>query len=301
MFRFLIIPLILLGAIAAAAQISATTEDGRKVVLKPDKTWDYAPAPAPRPVSNDEVLFKGFQGDDFIEVAKFLSGMKDSFAKNEFESSLQYQARLKALIEDTKFGNKFLDEIVVLAKTQPSYDADSQEMAAFGTAPYYYGTTNYSLEFGNLRAGYSNPDSYSFNEDSYENFNIKMPPGQAAEAKQWIKIAIFGFPFQIKTIGIGTKISFVKTRIVVFNQATGEIYLDQKTKSSLSLLASAAAGAPAPKAPEAASSPSPSAPATTPSSPSYTPSRDYDTGKKGGCYYINSKGKKVYVDRSKCN
>jgi hypothetical protein len=27
----------------------------------------------------------------------------------------------------------------------------------------------------------------------------------------------------------------------------------------------------------------------------------YTTGPRGGCYYVNSKGKKVYVDHSKCN
>lgn len=30
-------------------------------------------------------------------------------------------------------------------------------------------------------------------------------------------------------------------------------------------------------------------------------SRNYITGPRGGCYYINSSGKKTYVDRSLCN
>jgi hypothetical protein len=34
---------------------------------------------------------------------------------------------------------------------------------------------------------------------------------------------------------------------------------------------------------------------------SSTPSRRYIRGPKGGCYYINSNGNKVYVDRSLCN
>jgi hypothetical protein len=29
--------------------------------------------------------------------------------------------------------------------------------------------------------------------------------------------------------------------------------------------------------------------------------RTYITGKRGGCYYLNSKGNKVYVDKSLCN
>lgn len=29
--------------------------------------------------------------------------------------------------------------------------------------------------------------------------------------------------------------------------------------------------------------------------------REYHRGPRGGCYYINSKGKKVYVDHSYCN
>jgi hypothetical protein len=32
-----------------------------------------------------------------------------------------------------------------------------------------------------------------------------------------------------------------------------------------------------------------------------TETRTYITGKRGGCYYINSKGNKVYVDKSLCN
>ncbi len=29
--------------------------------------------------------------------------------------------------------------------------------------------------------------------------------------------------------------------------------------------------------------------------------REYITGLRGGCYYINSSGKKTYVDKDKCN
>ena len=51
--------------------------------------------------------------------------------------------------------------------------------------------------------------------------------------------------------------------------------------------------------------------ATSPSTyssytPTYTPTykpttyRNYITGPRGGCYYINSNGNKTYVDRSMC-
>lgn len=31
-----------------------------------------------------------------------------------------------------------------------------------------------------------------------------------------------------------------------------------------------------------------------------TPSRTYHSGKRGGCYYLTSSGKKEYVDKSHC-
>jgi hypothetical protein len=40
---------------------------------------------------------------------------------------------------------------------------------------------------------------------------------------------------------------------------------------------------------------------TTKPDPKPVSSRKYMKGPKGGCYYINSSGKKVYVDRSLCN
>jgi hypothetical protein len=46
---------------------------------------------------------------------------------------------------------------------------------------------------------------------------------------------------------------------------------------------------------------SPTKSSSTPKSTSSSPSRTYHTGPKGGCYYVNSAGNKVYVDKSYCN
>lgn len=43
-----------------------------------------------------------------------------------------------------------------------------------------------------------------------------------------------------------------------------------------------------------------SAAATTTKSSTKTGSRVYQRGSRGGCYYLNSSGRKVYVDHSKC-
>ena len=52
--------------------------------------------------------------------------------------------------------------------------------------------------------------------------------------------------------------------------------------------------------PETAAQTSPSSPATLVGTPSASGVRTYLKGSKGGCYYLNSSGKKTYVDHDLC-
>ena len=52
--------------------------------------------------------------------------------------------------------------------------------------------------------------------------------------------------------------------------------------------------------PETAAQTSPSSPATLVGTPSASGTRTYLKGSRGGCYYLNSSGKKTYVDHDLC-
>ena len=123
-----ILPILILSfasAVLGQTQI-ATTADGKKVILKPDKTWEYVQgkpetAPTPKIASN----YKDFKGDSQDELDSFLK--LHPYEKGEFESIEEFKARFEAH-KKTKMESlkKNVEDTVVVGRSELNYDAETK-------------------------------------------------------------------------------------------------------------------------------------------------------------------------------
>lgn len=144
----------------AAQEITAQTPDGRKVILRADKTWDYAPLPTPTPTAPDEpmatchvnspenLVLRGLRlGMTRAEVEKVLHGSKPRaslYAGQWYEDkTTAYASFLSSapfLLENKDFSNvSHLVLITVddrLAKISLSYKSEASwsDVDEFATA-----------------------------------------------------------------------------------------------------------------------------------------------------------------------
>jgi hypothetical protein len=229
--KTLILTLILVSS-AYGQNIEATTDDGKKVILKPDKTWTFK---TESQVSEQKPLTKlpvPFVGDSLVKVTEFSENLKN-IEKTEFENEEEYKNRLRTLLEQTTFDNKKLNEIVFVFKPQTRYNADDQSFS-FSTIFLEIEDTSLSRErkYGSYGIDLMGErSSYGFLR-LYKDFEVKMLPKKAQEVKENIRLAVYGFPIEVhayKNAGL----SFIPNRFILFNNQTGEIYFDKKANNFL--------------------------------------------------------------------
>jgi hypothetical protein len=208
-----ILPLLILsfaGAILGQNQ-TATTTDGKTVILKPDHTWEYAQtrpptAPPPKVESN----YINFKGDNRDLIDAFLK--LHPYEKGEFESMADFKARFethkKSRIEAL---NKNVEDIVVIGKSELSYDAESKT----------FKPDNMRLDIGTNNLGpwlrfYTAPNFKQIADRRiYLVFSVSP---EKAKNKNNIRFAAYGTP-------LGNSVSeIVPRKIVVFDTVTGEVY-----------------------------------------------------------------------------
>jgi len=126
--RFLTAP----GRAQTTEQI-ITDSSGRKIILKPDKTWDFVVEKSATAVSKGKKIV----GDDAKQIAGILSTIKEKLAKSEFETEQAYRERLRLLLQNTAnpVSGKSLAETVIILKEIDAYDAE-QETFSFGFSTF---------------------------------------------------------------------------------------------------------------------------------------------------------------------
>ncbi len=193
--------------------IVATTADGKKVVLKSDKTWEYV-VDVPKPQAVVQPNNK-FAIDDLKAVEEFTFINGKEIEKSEFETEDQYQQRLAKFAEEKQFNGKSIKEI------------------AFAVDPLYFGYSAETQSFKVTIYGSLSPEfvkrSDSYFSQNIIDFSFKMSPQKAQELKTLMQIVVLGFPVKKSNY----QLQVVATQIIVRNQNTGEIYYNAKQSSVL--------------------------------------------------------------------
>lgn len=216
-----IILVLIINCFVVGQDINATTEDGKKVILKPNGTWSYVD-----PLQTDRNQLKSknaessetmrnLKSDDPIAVGKFFPTIEREISKSEFETESEYGKRILELLKKTNFNGKPLDQLVFVDDLYLIYDAESQEfIAKLVSIKVSTGTTDGFVTLAKQQYGIFN---------KYEDiFSFKMPPKEAEKSKPNIRVAIYGFPVRFESSRNNLYIAPLK--IKVFNIETGEIY-----------------------------------------------------------------------------
>jgi len=211
-------------------EIEAITKDGKKVVLKSNKTWDYAKevTASEKPKENLPIkkLPVPFLADNVKEVLAFLAKDEWQFRKSEFETEQEYSNRLSKIQYETSTTKKPLTDVVFIFPLKQDYDAE-RETFSFELYNFLDYRTVSTLKLVRRRN-----NEYLVYEPS---FSFKMPREQARKVAYNLKVAVFGYPVKIdNSYKDDSKLSFFLKRLVVFNEGTGDIYHELENFKSIS-------------------------------------------------------------------
>jgi hypothetical protein len=215
--------LVCAGFASAQTDQIAITADGRKVVLKPDKTWEYQAAkPTPTP-ANEQLI----EADNVADVIKAVQALETDLKKSEFETETEYAARVRLLFsqKQNKSG-RALDQTVLVFDDTSSYDAERQlftlspRFLRVNIPETFYGTSIVRLSRVVLAERFAG----SWLEDrSQVGFTFSMDPETARKVKPNLALAIYGVPVQVR----GNDLSIVPLKYVALNKLTGERYAER--------------------------------------------------------------------------
>jgi hypothetical protein len=216
-----IILLLIFNCFVFGQDINATTEDGKRVILKPNGTWTYV-----APLQTDQAQLKpenvesskskrNLTSDDPIAIGKFFPTIEKEISKREFETEAEYGKRILDFLKNTKFKGKPLDQVVFVDDLYVIYDAESQRfIATLVSIKVSSGTTDAFVILAKQQ--------YGIYSKYKEIFGFNMPPKEAEKAKPNLRVAIYGFPVRFEDSQNSLYIAPLK--IEVFNNETGEIY-----------------------------------------------------------------------------
>ncbi len=206
----LIILLFLFCPLHLVAQTIAITEEGKKVILKSDKTWEYL---SEKPTENKSASSDTkIVGDDIKTLAKFIPTIKSKLEKSEFETEEQYLRRLELFFSETKFNEKPLEDTVLIFSPELRYDAENQE---FSVLPYLMQSSGVRIDFVAWSYG-------RFSSNKIKFLQFKISTEKAQKEKPDIALAVYGVPVGYEEI-LNT-IKFIPAKYVFFNKNTNEIY-----------------------------------------------------------------------------
>jgi hypothetical protein len=213
--------LLIFNCFVFGQDINATTEDGKRVTLKPNGTWTYvAPLQTDQAQSKPENVEssksrRNLTSDDPIAIGKFFPTIEKEISKSEFETEAQYGKRILDFLKNTKFKGKPLDQVVFVDDLHPIYDAESGRfVATVSSIKVSSGTTESFVILTKQQYGV-----YRKYEDL---FGFDMPSKEAEKVRSNLRVAIYGFPVRFEDYK--NRLYIAPLKIEVFNNETGEIY-----------------------------------------------------------------------------
>lgn len=169
-----------------------------------------------------------FAGDTVQEVSPSVFLAKDQLPKSQFETETEFLSRLGKTLQTIKFKNKTLNDVVFSFAPYRKYDPEKKEYTIYiGEIQALPGLMNYEdPQRRGLRLVINREKPLGsvvgrYIEVGGANVLVAMPASEAKEADQHLRIAIYGLPVASLT---NDMFNFYITKVVVFNNKTGEVY-----------------------------------------------------------------------------
>ena len=199
--------LILLILIAAPLQVmaqktmEAALPDGRKVLLKPDKTWEYAalkpgPAPAGQPAL-----------EELGPLAALMKKTPAAFTQIDEETPDTFLAKLINNANTAKLNTRLLKDIYFVLPVGFEYQFESMKFQAF------MGLLDENYELVSRKNGI-------FGWDLPE-ITLKMDIYKARDIKPYLRLAVNGIPFRID--GTGDRVRFLPLKYIIYDDRDKKI------------------------------------------------------------------------------
>lgn len=207
--KTLTIIFILIFSFAVVGQnIIATTDGGEKVILKPDKTWEYAVKPKTVAQTNDR---QGF--DNAFEFAK---NNFDKIKKSEFETEAEYKKRLAEFYKPLQKENEFS---FIARPSLFTYDAEERSF--------------YVLIFKADSKTRLVDRTFGLYTSAAIRFNFPIDPAEAAKIKDQVEFIVYGFPVDFYPGGFLNELQVLPSRVEIKDKTTGKIYFEHKQSNFL--------------------------------------------------------------------
>lgn len=212
----LLLLLFLPSASLGQKAIEVSLPDGRKAVLKPDKTWDYVRPPAKPGTTNT--------GDTqlFVEPLEALVAlMKKTPAvftrgETETETEADYFSKLNTYFDKTILKGRKLKDIFFLLPTDFDYQIEKDELVAF------VGFLDDKYNLVSRKDGVYQHDTRIL--------KLKLSFFDAREVKPFLRVAVNALPVEINKSG---RVRLLPVKYVIYDDRDKKIFETITTQNEL--------------------------------------------------------------------
>jgi len=190
--------------------IEALLPDGRKIVLKRDKTWGYIAGQTPNQQPDP------LRVETLESLVALMKKSPEAFTQNESETQEEYFSKLKSYFDKADLNGKKLKDTFFLLQTDFTYHSEEQEF----TTRFDIFNTNYSIA-SRVNGVYS----YAFPV-----LSLKMSPERATELKPHLRLAVNAVPINL---GSSERVRLLPVKYVIYDDRDKKILATISTQNEL--------------------------------------------------------------------
>lgn len=189
--------------------IEVSLPDGRKVLLKPDKTWGHIPSQSP--TQQTEPL----RVEPLESLIALMKKSPEVFTQDESETQEEYFSKLRSYFNKTELNGKKLKDTFFLLQTDFTYHAEEQEF----TTTFDFNTKYVIASRLNGVYNYAHPE-----------LSLKMPPDKATELKPYLRLAVNALPVSLWS---SERVMLLPVKYVIYDERDKKILATISTKNEI--------------------------------------------------------------------
>lgn len=183
---------------------------GRKVLLSPDKTWDYIPSQSPNQQAEP------LRVESLESLIALMKKSPEVFTQDETETQEEYFSKIRSYFNKTELNGKKLKDTFFLLTTDFTYYAEEQEF----TTDRYLLNVNYNI-VSRVHGVYS----YGFPK-----LSLKVPPEKAAELKPYLRLAVNALPI---TLVSSERVRLLPVKYVIYDDRDKKVLATISTENDI--------------------------------------------------------------------
>jgi hypothetical protein len=190
--------------------IQVPLPDGRKLLLKPNKTWNYIPEQAANQ-KNDPLRVETIES-----LIALMRKSPEVFTQEESETQDDFFAKLRSYWNKTELNGRSLKDTFFVLQTEFTYLAEEQKF----TTRFELFNRNFYI-VGRVNGIYS----YAFTE-----LSLKIPPEKATELKPYLRLAVNALPVSLES---SERVRLLPVKYVIYDDRDKTILATIPTRNEL--------------------------------------------------------------------